>query len=84
MKSLKLNSLTADRLSNDELKLIKGGQRSCGCGCHYRYNGGSSVSGNGRANYGTSSGGAMSVGYTWTTCAQVYTEGDNGEPQPFW
>jgi len=81
MKNLKLSTLFKDKLSNEELKQITGG-RSCGCGCHYQYAGGSSVAGNGQANY-KQGGGALSIGYNWGNCREYYHE-VNGEMTAFW
>ncbi|MCI2082673.1 MAG: TIGR04149 family rSAM-modified RiPP [Bacteroidales bacterium] len=46
MKSLKLNCLEKNNLSNKEMSAIIGGN-TCGCGCH----GSSSIEANAEANY---------------------------------
>lgn len=50
MKSLKANRIEKDNLTKKEMDCVKGGN-SCGCGCHYENNGGSSTMDNGNANY---------------------------------
>lgn len=60
MKTIKLNKLQAHQLANREMKKINGGDAvSCGCGCCYSGNGGSSTYDNGTAN---SAGGKYSPG----------------------
>ena len=50
MKSLKLNQIENNRLSEKEMFHIVGG-KLCGCGCAYADSGGSSQIDNGHANY---------------------------------
>lgn len=55
MKSLKLNSLSSEKLSEKESKEIKGGfemSENCSCACAYADNGGSSSHSNFGANDG--------------------------------
>jgi natural product precursor len=56
-KKLKLNALAAKALSETELNEVRGGGRSCSCGCQYASAGGSSISANCDANYAGGSGG---------------------------
>ncbi|MFA7459008.1 MAG: TIGR04149 family rSAM-modified RiPP [Bacteroidales bacterium] len=49
MKSLKLNNLEYSSLNEKEMNHVTGGG-TCGCGCAYEGNGGSSTSDNGYAN----------------------------------
>ena len=49
MKTLnktKLNNLSAENLSEKQMKEIKGGSASCYCGCYYAGQGGSTTSDN--------------------------------------
>jgi natural product precursor len=66
MKTMKLNALENQSLSNREMKAVRGGE-NCGCGCKYENNNGSSTSANNSAN---SAGGLHSPGtggnYEWT------------------
>jgi natural product precursor len=56
-KNFKLNALAAKTLSETEMNKVRGGGRSCSCGCQYANSGGSSTSNNCSANYeGGSSG----------------------------
>lgn len=52
MKSLKVNRIEKEILSNKEMQHIAGGQQEgmCGCGCMYEGQGGSSTMDNGLAN----------------------------------
>ncbi|MEG1886244.1 MAG: TIGR04149 family rSAM-modified RiPP [Alistipes sp.] len=51
MKTLKVNQIEKNRLSEKEMNLIKGGERfTCRCGCYYADAVGSSIESNGRAN----------------------------------
>ena len=54
MKKLNLSTLNSDRLTELELKEVRGGKMAtngCGCACKYANQGGSSTSGNGNANH---------------------------------
>lgn len=51
MKTLKLNHMEKSRLSEKEMQLLTGGVGSCGCGCVYAEQGGSSKTDNSNANY---------------------------------
>lgn len=59
MKNIKLNSLTAEIVSRNEMNNISGGGE-CGCGCHYANSGGSSSGVN--MVYNGASGGLHSTG----------------------
>jgi len=58
MKNLKLNALNKKQLNKREMNTILGGG-TCGCGCAYADNGGSSTNDNGSAN---AAGGLVSPG----------------------
>lgn len=52
MKSLKLNKMSANRLTKEQLKSVRGGiAPTCSCGCCYVDNGGSNTGDNLAANY---------------------------------
>ncbi|WP_418683803.1 TIGR04149 family rSAM-modified RiPP [Alistipes putredinis] len=55
MKSLKVNQIEKNNLSEKEMQHIAGGQHEgmCGCGCMYEGQGGSSTMDNGLANADT-------------------------------
>ena len=64
MKNLKLNKLAENRLNEKEMKNLTGGYKifethvgtnikSCGCGCYYANQGGSSTNDNGGKNHET-------------------------------
>ena len=61
MNTLKLNTLEKNILSQKEMNNLNGGE-SCGCGCLYQSQGGSSTQDNGFAN---SSGGKDSSEYRY-------------------
>jgi len=48
------------QLNREEMKDVKGAARVCGCSCYYVGSGGSSVEGNGGANFGSGNNGAVS------------------------
>lgn len=73
MKSLKLNQIEKETLSNQELSQIKGGN-SCRCACYYRNVGGSSIADNGTANWRE---GRNSVHYT-NDEAIMLSDGEGG------
>lgn len=53
MKTLKVNQIEKNRLSEKEMAHLRGGERidgACGCGCKYADNEGSSIESNGMAN----------------------------------
>lgn len=50
MKTLKLNSLSQNKIKKEDIDSIKGG--SCGCSCLYANSGGSSTNSNANANRG--------------------------------
>jgi natural product precursor len=73
--SIKLNRLNENELSTKMMKEVKAGKKeagtpvSCGCGCHYEGNNGSSVDDNCKANYsGGEAGGLTSPGGTVAHC----------------
>lgn len=47
---MKINQLSKNALSKQEMKHTKGGACGCGCGCYYENKGGSSTSSNNSAN----------------------------------
>ncbi|MCH4895908.1 rSAM-modified peptide [Marinilabiliaceae bacterium JC040] len=49
MKKIKLNNLSARKMSEKQMNVINGGN-SCGCSCYYHNRGGSSESSNYSAN----------------------------------
>ena len=50
MNSLKLNKLSANKLSEESANAIKGGNGSCCCGCMWQFQGGSCIDANDAAN----------------------------------
>lgn len=62
MKNLKMNVAEENLLGNKEMSAVIGG--SCGCGCYYEGNGGSSTADNSSAN---AAGGKHSPGMTHVT-----------------
>ncbi|MFW6369973.1 MAG: TIGR04149 family rSAM-modified RiPP [Bacteroidota bacterium] len=51
MKSLKLNRINRNKLNNQQLNMVRGGEsQCCGCGCAWEANGGSSQAANGNEN----------------------------------
>lgn len=51
MKSLKVNRIEKESLSEKEMRQVLGGASyMCRCGCYYADQGGSSIEANGRAN----------------------------------
>ena len=50
MKSLKVNQIEKNNLSEKEMSSVKGGN-VCNCACYYRNVGGSSIEANGQANW---------------------------------
>lgn len=74
MKSLKLNELNRQKMAERQLNNIKGGEAkrppnaSCGCGCCFVEQGGSSTNSNGHANASSaliSTGCEIKVWYTF-------------------
>lgn len=51
MKKIKLNIIEGTRISEESASQILGGDRSCGCACWYRNQGGASIEDNRDANY---------------------------------
>lgn len=51
LKKIKLNHLNDDELKKREMNNLRGGDKGCGCGCHYVDSNGSSVVDNAEKNY---------------------------------
>jgi natural product precursor len=61
LNKIKLNNLSAENLSNKQMKEIKGGAGVCGCSCYYAEEGGSSTSANCFANEDLPTGAGVSI-----------------------
>ncbi|MDR1847797.1 MAG: TIGR04149 family rSAM-modified RiPP [Bacteroidales bacterium] len=74
MKTLKLNAIASNNLSEVEMNHLKGGERCCCCSCSYAGSGGgSSIAANSTANYNIGENGGHSTnGETkMTVCIDV-------------
>lgn len=71
MKTLKVNQLEKDRLSQQEKEHIRGGAIGCGCSCMYEGRGGSNTSDNRGAN---AAGGLHTPNMYWEE-SWVYEQG---------
>ncbi len=72
LNNLKLYELTADNLSDREMKEIRGGGRQCSCSCRWEGSGGSSTDDNCDANYGTGGSGIGSPIGSGNPKCQIY------------
>jgi natural product precursor len=68
LNKIKLNNLSAENLSNKQMKEIKGGAGSCGCSCYYAQEGGSGTDDNCFANQDLTGGGWSAYGPIIKTC----------------
>lgn len=78
MKSIKVNQLEKNNLSENEMQSVKGGN-VCKCSCYYRNVGGSSIEANGPANW---VGNKNSIHNT--ADAAIMVDDGNGGCHDFW
>ena len=64
LNTIKLSGLEKERLSDQSMRMLRGGEK-CYCGCHYANEGGSSVNYNDAANF---DGGLTSYGGGSASC----------------